>query len=388
MATQQELQALQNQVTALQKGKRIKLPLFHGQPKENLDLWLQKCRLMLGTAGITDEADIAAHLAGALDGAAWTWLNPETRLKFATDGKLQDLKPMIKKGTVDGHFANLKAFVDFLKQQTGDRINPENDALIKLQRIKMAGKGITVYNTEFRRLRAMLPAGVTEIVIRLAYIGGLDNWLIEKITESNVSAQNEEVDWWIKKTSELQEMKEGRNILNQGAYAPKYKDHGVPTYNPPPRDSNYYGEPMDIDAVRTGRTEGRPCYRCGEVGHFIKECPKPKEWKTPNNRGSFGRSGTNNRGNLNNRGRGFGQAGGSNRGNFNKRSSGFPNRGNRGSPPKQGSFRTRKIEDDFKKKCDICHRPLLYDHVAWSRGDESAGYTCKGHDKADKKKDF
>ena len=140
MATQQDLQALQDQVTALQKGKRIKLPLFHGQPNENLDLWLQKCRLILGNAGVKDEADIAAHLAGALDGTAWTWLNPETRLKFGTDGKLQAQKAMVKKGTQDGHFANLKGFIDFLKQQTGDRINPENDALIKLQRIKMAEK--------------------------------------------------------------------------------------------------------------------------------------------------------------------------------------------------------------------------------------------------------
>lgn len=255
-----------------------------------MDLWLQKCRLILQNAGVTDEADIGAHLAGALEGTAWTWLNPETRLKFGTNDKLEAQKAIIKKGTTDGHFNNLKAFIDFLKQQTGDRINPENNALIKLQKIKMGGRGITIYNTEFRRLRAMLPSGITEIVIRLAYIGGLDNWLLEQITESNVSAQNEEIDWWTKKTAEIQEMKEGRSILNQGAYAPRFKDHGVPSYNPPTRNMVDYGEPMDIDAIRT---KERTCFRCNQPGHFIKDCPKPKEFKAPNsgsNRGS-GRGG-------------------------------------------------------------------------------------------------
>lgn len=71
---------------------------------------------------------MAQHLTGALDGTAWNWVYPETRLKFNAAHRLEDQSRIVSTRAPDGtaitgQYPTLEAFITFLRQMTGKRGN-------------------------------------------------------------------------------------------------------------------------------------------------------------------------------------------------------------------------------------------------------------------------
>lgn len=194
-----------------------------------------------------------------------------------------------------GQWPTFADFVDDFKEA----YKPPNEAnrarieLEKLNQAKLNPPTVTALNARFRTLVSKAGLSMTDTTLIPIYKKALGHDTLSVIYIKETLPTT--LEGWLAKAQEVN----GRNLelsdIRGGgkgflSYSPSHKSN-VPDY----------GEPMDIDAVRTGppRPDTRSCYNCGGRGHISRTCPSPRTQQQGAGRGGGGWQG----------GRGGGQGG-------------------------------------------------------------------------------
>ncbi|KAL5531225.1 hypothetical protein ACEPAG_4101 [Sanghuangporus baumii] len=340
--TDQRIQTLETQLLALQTLSKhsIKLPKYYGKRSEDIDLWVSRCILKLAQHGVKDENEIAKSLFAALEGDSYDWFaEKQTLTSFDAQGKLKPV-PAIIDAAGGGMFTSLKEMLDWMRIRAGHPIVSEQEALFHLLCIQQKGSSIRAYNDEFRRLRARTPSSVDKDMLKYIYVKGLDMWVKRRVEAVQPDAfEKNDIDAWMQWTGNLANSDARQRLMGSQTYTPRFKSNGQSSFRPPVQTPKRDPDAMDVDALRGLPKKGGTCYNCGKSGHYAKNCKAPRKQK------------------------------GSSSGQHKKRTNG----------QKRKPMTARAI--NFKETCPDphCRRPVHYDHVAWAKGDESAGWTCK-HD--------
>ncbi|KAL5476369.1 hypothetical protein ACEPAI_3469 [Sanghuangporus weigelae] len=339
--TDQKVQALEQQLQTLQtqlSKHSIKLPKYYGKRSEDIDLWISRCISKLAQHGVKDEEEIAKSLFAALEGDSYDWFAEKNTLtSFDANGKLKPVPAII--AATNGMFASLKDMLNWMRIRAGHPIIGEQEALFQLLCIQQKGASIRAYNDEFRRLKARAPDTMDKQMLKYIYVKGLDMWVKRRVESVQPDAfEKNDLDAWMEWTSNLANSDARQRLMGSQTYTPRFKSNGQSSFRPPVQTTKRDPDAMDVDALRGLPKKGGKCYNCEKSGHYAKDCKAPRKQK-----GSS------------------------------------PRKPKKTNGVKRRTMTTRTI--DFKETCPDphCRRPVHYDHVAWAKGDESAGWTCK-HD--------
>ncbi|PPQ83002.1 hypothetical protein CVT26_011326, partial [Gymnopilus dilepis] len=166
-----------------------------------------------------------------------------------------------------------------------------NQAFYELRHLRQGKASAGELNTKFDEL--VRTAGITinnnDAVLIDYYIQTLSPWLLDKI--SGLDTVPTTIKGWQKKAVEFDNSRlNAARLLGRpsAGFRPSNWWANTTGHSRPARDPNA----MDVDAVSTfpkrnyERDERRAkglCYKCGEKGHLIKDCPK---WKNEPNKNS------------------------------------------------------------------------------------------------------
>lgn len=183
-----------------------------------------------------------------------------------------------------GQWPTFADFVDHFKEA----YKPPNEAnrarieLEKLNQAKLNPPTVTALNARFRTLVSKAGLSMTDTMLIPIYKRALGHDTLSVIYIKETLPTT--LEGWLAKAQEVN----GRNLelsdIRGGgkgflSYSPSHKSN-IPDY----------GEPMDIDAVRTGppRPDTRSCYNCGSRGHISRTCPSPRTQQQGAGRGGGG----------------------------------------------------------------------------------------------------
>ena len=245
--------------------QQVKLPRFTGKQGDNLDTFLAQIKLRFKDAGAnTDEEKVRLVLSCLRDEAA-TWMT--NYIEKYTDTTF--IKTRDAHGSEVGVWRDYKAFVTYLLQSHGRHDDPKEKARNEFIVIQQGRASVLQYNQEFDRLIAMIGDEYSNENLRvLIYRRGLDRRI------RNTLAVIPESKSWNLVTWQDNAVRLAAN--RQLQYLPReHKPMVGRDHRPSYHETEYYGEPMDIDDF--GRRFRK---RKGKLNRFRKFKPKKQtHWK-------------------------------------------------------------------------------------------------------------
>lgn len=223
-----------------------------------------------------DDEDKILMAAMNMKGRALEWMQPHIDDFLKNDETIEECNEQTRRV--------MQSWEAFEKTLTGvfGQLDEEQAAIRSIERLKQVTRA-TDYTAEFVRLKAKLEWDDGPL-IRSYYRGLKDNVKDIIARDPWPKTLQEMIELAIRVDNRLWE----RHVEKQNKnYVPKptQKTH---TSQKAEQDK---GDPMEIDQVQKKtqkrqwtkeekeRFEKRACLGCGEMGHFRKECPKPKEKK-------------------------------------------------------------------------------------------------------------
>jgi Retrotransposon gag protein/Zinc knuckle len=256
-----------------QRGERVSRPkiedpeLYFGE-RAKLRAFLVQCELKFNCERhkFVEEVEKVHYASSRCRGAAWKWIEPSISKGISTYKSWEEFKTAIH-----------RAFGE---------IDAKEIAKVKFNKIEQGNRSTALFWAEFQNIIADLDYNDS------AYIDKFDGGLPER-TQTQLAmlpTRPTTITEYANKAIEIDNrLYNIRARHTKGNLRPGYT-HILPHHEKPRETTLPDPEPMDLDATRRYRFAGRiakpkgarfpfteGCFNCGEKGHIVKECPKPKK---------------------------------------------------------------------------------------------------------------
>ena len=245
--------------------KVAKPPTFSGKP-EDVNSFLASCELVFRGQKrkyATTRSRILYILSYCTEGTPLTW---RERILDEFEKFMDEIAEIVTSGEA---YTNWEAFRHLFKR-TWRSITSKAEAQVKLQKLKQGDRPIEEYITQF-----MLLAQVVEFndeALMLAFKRGMKEAIKAKIYATGIIPKN--IKDWIERARIMDqayrefELEKGSTPF-QRTYSGKAR---VAKWEPSQKNDTKFQRPRLPDDVYKKRKDEKLCFKCGNKGHFAKEC--------------------------------------------------------------------------------------------------------------------
>ena len=244
----------------------IKIPIFKGEPNENVHAWLLQCHTIFEAQEINSSQSRIRYAATGLEGAALQWyLN---KVAHASDEE-------------KNAFAGWETFQKEIKTAFMP-LNYQHHLRQQLRKLRQIGT-VQEYGTQFRNIIGQI-SDIAELDKVTYFIEGL-----KPATKMEVAYQapdNFEDAWALAIRFDTAMFSSRRDFSNKTSH--RF------TSTPKPSTLRNNGNnsepiPMELDHIKASRFNNKKgtfkgnCYKCGTLGHIAKNCRVKKKTNLSNN---------------------------------------------------------------------------------------------------------